>query len=198
MENSKYLDDLKDIKNLMNKSSKFISLSGWSGICIGLIALIAAFIAKNIIDYQFAVYSESNIKLNLVVLAIITLITSLIFGTIFTYNKSKRIGQKIWTSQTKTLLINLAIPLAIGGLCCFILLLKGFMVLIAPFTLIFYGLSLINASKYTLNEIKSLGIIECILGVIALYFTGLGLLFWAIGFGVLHIIYGIVMKIKHN
>ena len=109
MENSKYLDDLKDIKNLMNKSSKFISLSGWSGICIGLIALIAAFIAKNIIDYQFDVYSESNIKLNLVVLAIITLITSLIFGTIFTYNKSKRIGQKIWTSQTKTLLINLCL-----------------------------------------------------------------------------------------
>ena len=119
-------------------------------------------------------------------------------GIVFTYSKSKRIGEKIWTQQTKTLLLNLALPLAIGGLCCFVLFTKGLLILIPPFTLIFYGLSLINASKYTLNEIRSLGIFECILGIISLYFIGYGLLFWAIGFGVLHIIYGVIMKIKYN
>lgn len=207
MENSKYIDDLKDIKNLMNKSSKFISLSGWSGICIGIMALIAAFVAKNLINLEYYLYSKSTIELSevlevlkqkLLVLFVITLVLSLCLGIIFTYNKSKRIGQKIWTEQTKILLINLALPLAIGGLCCLVLFLKGLLIYIAPFTLIFYGLALINASKYTLNEIRSLGIIESILGIIGLYYAGYGLLLWAIGFGVLHIIYGIVMKIKHN
>lgn len=207
MKNSKYLDDLKDIKNLMNKSSKFISLSGWSGICIGIVALIATFFAKYLIEFEYSVYSESNIELNevlvniktnLLILASITLLLSLGLGIIFTYNKSKRINQKIWTEQAKTLLINLVLPLAIGGLCCLVLYLKGLLILIAPFTLIFYGLALINASKYTLNEIRSLGIIECLLGIVGLYYAGFGLLLWSIGFGLLHIIYGIVMKIKHN
>lgn len=207
MENSKYIDDLKDIKDLMNKSSKFISLSGWSGICIGVVALIAAYIAKQLINYEYMVHASSEIELKdalsntnlkLLVLALITLFMSLCLGTIFTYNKSKRLGEKIWTPQAKTLLINLALPLSIGGLCCLLLFLKGDYGLVAPFTLIFYGLSLINASKYTLNEIKGLGVINCLLGIIGLYYIGYGLLLWAIGFGVLHIIYGIVMKIKHN
>ena len=204
MKNSKYLDDIKDIKNLMNKSSKFISLSGWSGISIGIVALISAYFAHTIINVPFNAVSEFtgdaylNIRWTLLALALVTLLISLSLGIVFTYSKSKRIGEKIWTEQTKTLLLNLALPLAIGGLCCFVLFTKGLLILIPPFTLIFYGLSLINASKYTLNEIRSLGIFECILGIISLYFIGYGLLFWAIGFGVLHIIYGVIMKIKYN
>lgn len=204
MKNSKYLEDLKDIKDLMNKSSKFISLSGWSGISIGIIALISAYFAYTIINvpsndisnsYEQAFY---NTRWSLLIIAIVTLILSLLLGIIFTYNKSKRIDQKIWTDQTKTLLLNLFLPLSIGALCCLVLFLKGLLILIAPFTLIFYGLSLINASKYTLNEIRSLGMFECLLGVISLYFTGYGLLFWATGFGILHIVYGVIMKIKYN
>jgi len=204
MEKEKYINDLKEIKDLMNKSSKFISLSGWSGISIGMVALIASFVAYMTLNYrntsaeQIIVNEFVTIKLHLIKVAIITLIISLILGFIFTYNKSKRLGQKIWTDQTKVLLWNLFIPLAVGGILCLILLVQGRYGSISSYTLIFYGLALINASKYTLSEIRSLGIINCILGLIGVYFVGYGLLLWAIGFGVLHIVYGVVMMIKHK
>jgi len=69
---------------------------------------------------------------------------------------------------------------------------------VAPLTLIFYGLALVNASKYTLSEIRSFGIAEIVLGLIAMAFIGYGLLFWAIGFGLLHIIYGIIMHVRYG
>jgi len=200
MNKEKYINDLKEIKDLMNKSSKFISLSGWSGIGIGIIALIASYIAHKLVynNVDKPYQADWAIIEDLILLAVITLFFSLLLGFIFTYNKSKRIGQKIWTDQTKILLWNLCIPLAIGGTLCIIFLLKGLFAYIAPLTLIFYGLALINASKYTLSEIKNLGIANCILGLIGMQYIGYGLLLWAIGFGVLHIVYGILMKVKHG
>ena len=85
-----------------------------------------------------------------------------------------------------------------GGILCLILLFNGYVGIIAPLTLIFYGLALVNASKYTLKEVRSLGIAEIILGLIATYFIGYGLLFWSVGFGLLHIIYGIIMKTRYG
>ncbi len=207
MERDKYIDDLKDIKDLMNRSSKFISLSGWSGISIGIVALIAAFIAHLKIKNWYTLNSFDGIingkaidalKEDLLIIAAITLILSLGFGIIFTINKSKRINQKLWSKQSKTLLINLLIPLIIGGILCLLFIQKGNYGVVAPLTLLFYGLALINASSYTIGEIKSLGILNCILGLIGVYQIGIGIILWGIGFGVLHIIYGILMKIKHN
>ena len=206
MEKDRYINDLKDIKNLMNRSSKFISLSGWSGIVIGSIALIAAFFGSRVIAENGTLLKNNrydpqlifDLRVELFSIAAVTLIVSLIVGIIFTVNKSKRLGEKIWTKQSQILLTNLAIPLVVGGIVCILFYLKSEYGVIAPLTLIFYGLALINASKYTLGEIRSLGILNCILGIIGLYFIGYGILLWAIGFGVLHIIYGVMMKIKHN
>lgn len=193
MEKDKYIQDLKEIKDLMNKSSRFISLSGWSGVSIGVLALIASYIAfHKIEDYD----TNIDLSIDLFKLAIFTLFGSLAIGFIFTYNKSKRLGQKIWTSQTKLLLWNLFLPLAVGGILCIILLLQGSYGSISSYTLIFYGLALINASKYTLSSIRGLGIINCVLGLLGTYFVGHGLLLWAMGFGVFHIVYGFIMMIK--
>ena len=81
---------------------------------------------------------------------------------------------------------------------CLILLFKGYVGIITPLTLIFYGLALVNASKYTLNEVRSLGIAEIILGLFAAQFIGYALIFWALGFGLLHIVYGILVQIRYG
>jgi hypothetical protein len=65
-------------------------------------------------------------------------------------------------------------------------------------SLIFYGLALINASKYTLTDIRYLGYCEIIVGLVNMFFIGYGLWFWAFGFGVLHIVYGISMWWKYE
>lgn len=188
----------------MNRSSRFISLSGLSGISAGISALIGAYMAYRIVythqDYQEygRIFLTNESITQLLLIALGTLILAIGTGIYFTTRETKKRNQKIWDVQTKRLLINLSIPLLTGGILCLMLLFKGYIGLVAPLTLIFYGLALVNASKYTLNEIRSLGLMEIVLGLIATYFIGFGLLFWAIGFGVLHIIYGIIMQWRYK
>ena len=126
------------------------------------------------------------------------LVASIVVGLILTWRSAKKNGQTIWDATAKRMLINLMIPLVTGGFFCMILLIHGLIGLVAPVTLIFYGLALINGSKYTLDDIRYLGICEIILGLLASIFIGYGLLFWAIGFGVLHIVYGLLMYNKYE
>jgi predicted lysophospholipase L1 biosynthesis ABC-type transport system permease subunit len=204
MDQQKYLDDLKDIKDMMSRSSRFISLSGLSGVSAGIIALAGAFIAyrtvyadQDYLGYRQADLSGGNLT-NLILIAVLTLALAIGFGIFFTTRKAKKDNQKLWDMQTKRLLINLLIPLATGGVLCLMLLFKGYIGFLAPLTLIFYGLALVNASKYTFHEVRSLGILEILLGLLAMQFIGYGLIFWSVGFGLLHIIYGIIMQVRYG
>lgn len=203
-EQEKYLEDIKEIKDIMNRSSRFISLSGLSGVSAGIIALLGAYLAyqtvyasQDNLGYRKIALTEENLTM-LLGIVILVLVLSIASSAFFTVIKAKRVNQKLWDAPTKLLITNLLIPLVTGGILCLILLLNGYLGLVAPLTLIFYGLALVNASKFTLHDIRSLGILEIALGLIATHFIGFGLLFWAIGFGLLHIIYGIIMHVKYG
>jgi hypothetical protein len=75
---------------------------------------------------------------------------------------------------------------------------RGLVGLVAPMSLIFYGLALYNASQFTYEEVRSLGLIQIVLGLLGAYFVSYGLLFWAIGLGVAHIVYGIYMHYRYE
>jgi len=204
MDQNKYIEDIKEIKDIMNRSSRFISLSGLSGISAGIIALIGVYAAYQTvyINQDYFGYGKTiittEILATLLLIAITTVVLSIVTVIYFTTKETKKRNQKIWDHQTKRLLINLLIPLITGGILCLMLLLKGYIGIVAPLTLIFYGLALVNASKYTLNEIRSLGVIQIVLGLIATHFIGFGLLFWAVGFGILHVVYGVVMHLRYS
>ena len=204
MDEQKYIDDLKDIKDIMNRSSRFISLSGLSGISAGIFALLGAYLAyqtvytnQDYLGYRRAVLTNESLT-TLLIIALATIILSIGAGIFFTSRKARKNNEKLWDLQTKRLLVNLFIPLATGGILCLMLLVKGYIGIVAPLSLIFYGLALVNASKYTLTEVRSLGLVEIMLGLIAIQFIGFGLLFWSLGFGILHIIYGIVMQVRYK
>jgi hypothetical protein len=201
------LDTLKDIRNIMHRSSRFISLSGLSGVFAGVTALVGAYFANQSVNtYKLAniteTYTTSGLWLEgrLMLIAVVVLVVALLGGVFFTYRQSKRKQLPIWDATTKNLLINLFIPLATGGVFILALLAnyRGALMLVAPSTLIFYGLALINASKYTYSDIRFLGICEVTLGTIALFYPGFGLYFWTIGFGILHILYGAIMFFKYE
>ncbi len=202
----KYIEDLNEIRSLMERSSRFISLSGLSGVFAGIWALAGAFTAHIVIGKSSYIlnermtgrYIQDNTFLYLMGIAISVLILAIATGIFFTQRKAKKNGLRIWDKLGLRLLTNLSIPLVTGGVFCLILLFYGIYGLVAPATLIFYGLALLNASKYTLHEIRFLGITEIALGLISAFFIGYGLYFWAIGFGVLHIIYGLVMYYKYD
>ncbi len=203
------IEQLQQIRSMMEESSKFISLSGLSGIMAGITALAGSaygyFIIKN--TARHSRYNKFYFNLDgmdtsvfweLLIAASITLLVAVCFGVVLTIRKTKKKGQKIWSSTGKRLLINLLIPLVAGGVFSLILAYHKIFGLIAPVTLIFYGLALLNASKYTLTDIRNLGLLEIVLGLISAFFVGYGILFWAIGFGILHIIYGSLMHFKYD
>lgn len=216
MEASKYLEDIASIKTMMHKSSRFMSLSGLSGILAGVYALIAAVIAHYALSGMgiFLVLLEpkgiqgilndiiggglNHLSASLLLIFIITLTLAIITGIILTFRKAKKNDEKIWDASSKRLIANFAIPLFAGGAFCIVLIQYGIVGLIAPATLIFYGLALFNASKYTLGDIKYLGLANVAIGLIATQFIGYGLYFWAFGFGVLHIVYGVIMYNKYD
>ncbi|MCG8320956.1 MAG: hypothetical protein MI921_15755 [Cytophagales bacterium] len=206
MENkTQYLEDISQIRSMMERSSRFISLSGLSGVFAGIYALGGAFVAHQIINnemgtsYQIKFLNLSSGRLEqLVIIALAVLTMALGTGIIFTTRKARKDGLKIWDKTAKLLIINLLIPLITGGLLCLIFLHHGLLGIVAPSTLIFYGLALINASKYTFTDIRYLGFAEIILGLISAYYAGFGLYFWAVGFGILHILYGTLMYFKYE
>lgn len=218
-EQLQHLDTLKDIKKMMERSSRFISLSGLSGIAAGVCALVGAWLANNVIhnDSRFENSSElrelrrahndnlengagwqTYLNNSLIQIALGVLIAALVLGFLFTYLRSRKTNTPIWGLTAKRLLINVSIPMIVGGIFLLKLIDSENYGLIAPGCLIFYGLGLLNASKYTLPEIKYLGYAQILLGIINLQMIGNGLLFWALGFGVLHIVYGVFMWWKYE
>ncbi|MFZ9261686.1 MAG: hypothetical protein ACO3AW_01080 [Chitinophagaceae bacterium] len=204
------LEALKDIRKIMERSSRFSSLSGLSGVLIGLYALIG--VAIFCIDSKFSPLEKGYYHLLsnteggsdtgslslLILIAGSVLLLSLITGTIMSLRKSKKIQEPIWDKTSRRMLTNMLIPLITGGIFILVLLTNNLVAFLAPVSLIFYGLSLVNASKYTIEDIRYLGVIEIILGLSSAWWIDLGLINWTIGFGILHITYGLFLHSKHE
>ncbi len=197
MNDQKYLDQLNEIQTMMNRSTRFLSLSGLSGIlagCFALIGVLLVYCQRNLI--QFPLELNSSSFWNLVLISVGVLVCSLVSALILSKRKASKSGEPIWNEVSKRFLIHFSIPLLTGGIFAILLILKGEFLLISPITLLFYGMALLNASKYTYEAIRSLGIVFIVLGLLNVMFTGYGLCFWAIGFGFCHIIYGSYMYFK--
>lgn len=200
MEDKDILADISSIKSIMERSTRFISLSGLSGVMAGIYALIGAGLA------YYMIYSGTEEYMNydqiiigkLFLIASAVLVLSIATGIWLTFRKAAKKGQRVWNQSSKSLLMSGALPLLTGG--CFVLILfsQGHYGIIAAGCLIFYGLSLVAASQYTYGDVKWLGICEIALGLLATLLPGFGLYFWATGFGLLHILYGTIMHFKYD
>lgn len=206
--NQDQLEALQDIRQMMKQSTRFLSLSGLSGVLAGIYALIGAYFGHQLIqDYvEHYSYDQADREIYLAtmfkgfLICALVLSASVITAVILTKRKADKNGQKLMDPTALRLLINMMIPLCTGGIFCIALILKGFSALqfVGPSMLIFYGLALVNASKYTIHDIRYLGCLQILLGLISSFFANHGILFWAIGFGGLHIVYGTIMWFKYD
>ncbi|MFN8254762.1 MAG: hypothetical protein U0W24_03680 [Bacteroidales bacterium] len=204
----KHIDDLSEIRLMMQRASKFISLSGLTGILAGVFAIIGALIAywyiyifypsaKEPFVFKFTTL-ENDAIFFLIILSSIVFVLSIFFGILLTTRNSRKKNLPLWDISSKKVVVNLAIPLFTGALFILYLIFKGNYFLVIPLSLIFYGLSLINAGHFTYSDIKYLGFIEIILGFFCVLFIDYSLFIWAIGFGFMHIIYGVLMYFKYE
>ena len=201
-----YKQDLAQIRSMMERSSKFMSLSGWAGIMAGVYAIAGAYVAYSFFGFNpdTLMYSVSdstellenfpNVMMLGVLILILAISTAIALSSRFAVKK----GEKVWNGASKQLVINMAGPLLAGGVLILILISKGLLGLVAPLSLIFYGLALFHASKFTFDDVKFLGIIQMALGLLGVWFIEYGLILWGLGFGVAHIIYGIFLYYRYE
>jgi len=196
----KQLEDLKAIREMMEKSSRFLSLSGLSGITAGITAIVGAAFAYFFLLQDPSHTGLSSIQQIVILLLDATLVVLISLGSAFYFSlkKARKNKQKLFNKVTIKILYNLSVPLVTGGIFALIFLYRGDVEILSSITLIFYGLALINVSKYTFDEIHYLGITEIVLGIAAVIFLYYGIIFWTIGFGICHIIYGFIMYKKYD
>mgnify|MGYP000336103090 CR=1 FL=1 len=197
MSNERHIEDLKEIRSLMEKSTRFLSLSGWSGIMAGVYALIGAYLAHDYASSDHFINNPTD-HFRFLVIGVGVMAAALITGAILTYPKVKKNNQSMFDKTALRMLVHIAFPMVVGFFVWLAFALQGGEQYMAGMFLIFYGLGLINGSKYTLNDIRVLGVVNVILGVLALFFTHYGLYFWAAGFGVGHIVYGTYMWMRYE
>lgn len=203
--------ELSHIRGLMERSTRFLSLSGLSGVVAGVVALGGATLARHHITAALGAGTDTltygtmrgqvpadDLRWTLLMDAGLVLCMALLGAFWFTWRRSRRTGQDLWDTSARRLMVNLLVPLVAGGVFCLALFFYGLPGLVAPATLVFYGLALFNAGKYTLDEVRWLGLSELVLGLLALFWLEAALLFWAFGFGVLHIFYGGLMYLRHE
>lgn len=200
MSTEEYLKDITQIKDMMNKSSRFFSLSGLSGIMAGIYALIGAAIAYYLVSISNREYlildgkTFNYILLDLIIVAILSIVTAIFLSI----RKAKKNDEKLWNATSKRLLTAFLVPLITGGIYIIIKISSDHYGLTGSLMLIFYGLALVNASKYTIGNVKYLGYIEIVLGLICAIYPGYGFWFWVFGFGIMHILYGSLIYFKHD
>lgn len=205
MDQKDILKEIGQIRSMMEKSSKFMSISGLSGVLIGCLALVGATAAYFVVygtdsafGYRDYYVLDTQVIWKLIIIALLVLAISVTVGISMAKAKAKKAGQTIWNPTSKALAKAMAIPLVTGGLFAMLLVSKGEYGLIASTLLIFYGLALAAASVFTFREVRVLGVLEIALGLLALAFPGYGVVFWALGFGVLHIVYGLIVHKKYE
>lgn len=205
-EEQDYIQDIAEIRSMMERSTKFLSLSGWAGIMAGIYALAGAWIAYNVYEFHPDAVMNPDVASgswppglwNVLWLALLVLVLAVGTAVFLSWKKAARKGEAVWNATSRRMLVHMAVPLLTGGLLLLILLAKGFVGLMAPLSLLFYGLALYNASTFTYTDLKFLGLIQMGLGLVGTGFINYGMLFWALGFGVVHIVYGIYIHLRYE
>lgn len=199
-----YFNDIATIRSMMERSSKFLSLSGWAGVMAGVFALSGAYIAWSLFGFtppasltEVYIADGSNLQ-QVVLLAIVVLVLSVGTAGYLSYKRAIKRGESVLNGTSKRLMLHMAAPLVSGGILILILLANGLAAFLAPLTLLFYGLALFSAGQFTYTEVRYLGLFMIVFGLLATMFPLWGLLFWAAGFGLLHIIYGVYIHMKYE
>lgn len=198
--------DLKEIRGILDRHTRVLSLSGLSGVLIGLIAIVGAglfyaYLKRYGFDYYIGervAHVPRYVVSYFLMDASIVMLASLGVSYFLSVRNAKRAGQPFWNVGSRRMVIQLAIPLVVGGFFILALYQNNLLYLVSPCTLIFYGLALINAGKYAVTEVHKLGLAQCALGLASLFWIEYNFVLWVIGFGLLHIVYGLLMYMKYE
>lgn len=196
------LEVLQEIRTLMGRSGRFLSLSGLAGVYVGVYALAAVAglhlwygvspLGRGLSDWLWMGEAvDPGFPTVFLGVGLGVLAASLGTGLWMAARKAAARREALWDASARLLLRHLMIPLVAGGLYILVLLYHGHLLLVLPASILFYGLGLVNASRYTLGEVLGLGIAFILVGLAATLQPMYAHWYWAFSFGFLHIVYGV-------
>jgi hypothetical protein len=193
-----YIKDIAEMRSIMERSTKFLSLSGVAVVLIGVYALVAVYIAYQVIGYDPREATSPDMINKLLGFGAIVMAVSVITVIFLSRQKAIRRNEKFWNPTFRRLLVHALTPLLTGGILILIFIAKDLPAFIIPLSLVFYGLMLYTAGKFTFPEFQAIGLVEIALGLFSAYYTPYSLGSWAIGFGLVHIGLGLYLYFRYE
>lgn len=195
---------IQEMRNMMDQATRFKLISGLSGMIAGVLSLLSLYIvylSTGISPFEAEalerVWRGSNpILISCIFIAL--LVACMGLGLYMARRNARQAGKNAWDGSAKRLVFSLLIPVLTGGVFSMLLIQLGLVSLFAPVTLLFYGMGLLSASKFTLEAVRTVGLIFIGLGLLATGILSYGLLIWALGFGLVHIVYGFIIYVKYE
>jgi len=180
-----------------SKSShpKILSLMGWPGIYLGFVGTVGALVANSIVESPIGELEKLRF---LMIDAAVVGVLAVAAAAFLSARRLKRAGLSMWGSDSRGVVLELTVPLLTGAVFCYVLLLNRMYLAVPGSLLLFYGLALAAAAKFGHFEIRVLGVVEIALGFAALAFPVHALMYWAMGFGIAHILYGSLIYFKYE
>jgi len=182
----------------MERHSSFFSLSGFTGILIGIVGCIAIFLVDTMTHgygINFDGFSQLPIlflEIGIMVIGILTIVLSLFILWKRGRNKAKKNKQGLWNAFAKKQRINLLLLLLVFLVILILIGSKGYYRLITPLLLSFYGLLLLNLSRFQSKSLLFLGLATLILGIVSYVSYTDKIFLLALGVGIFPIIYGLL------
>lgn len=195
MKHQQHLENLSELKGILSRNTRFLSFSGLAGVIAGVLALIGQTVAVMYylshpeIDITKKLAPEHAIVFLTISAAI--MILSVGVGYVLTNKNIKKTGEKLNSGLIKNTLLNICLPIAVGGVMCLMAYMQGHNMVIPSYMLLFYGLALFGGSKYSFDDLKMVGSAFILLGMVSYFDPSLSIFTWGLGFGILHIVYGL-------
>jgi hypothetical protein len=202
------LSVLREIRSMMDGAGRFRSLSGKAGVYAGCYALAGWLgvhvwvgvspLGVGLMERLTAAGEGDGLLWVFVGVGVVVLVAALSTGLWMAVRKAAGRGESLWDAAARQVLSGLMVPWVVGGLYILTLFYHGHRLQVLPASLLFYGLGLVGASRHTLAEVRGLGFAFLLTGLAAALQPGMAHWYWAFGFGLLHIGYGLWIHRRHE
>ncbi len=182
------MDNLRYIRETMERSSAFTGVSGWGEVAIGITALGAAFVAAQ----------QATFKAWLAVWIAGGLISLLLAGWSMD-RKARAAGMPLFSGPGRKVVFSLPPPIFVGALLTVMLYRVGVTNAIPGVWLLLYGTGVVTGGMFSVTVIPIMGLCFMSLGAITLFAPpAFANWFLAAGFGGLHIIFGVIIARRYG
>lgn len=182
------IDNLRFIRETMERAGSFTAISGWGIVATGLAALAASAAAR-----------LAGSEALWVVIWVAAAVLCAIISSWATVRKAKRSGEPMISGPARKLALSFSPPMIVGALLTLVLVRMSLTELLPGVWLSIYGTAVVAGGAYSVRIVPVMGFCFMALGAVALFApAGLGDWLMALGFGGLHVVFGIQIARRHG